>query len=93
MRANRERGVTLLQKYIKVDRQLAELGYKYLLDDLTSYTFVTGRGLKTAQDIIAMRDPKIRNFNVEELLDQRILTKVVKSGYVEEIERRYKLRS
>jgi len=93
MRANKERGVALLQKYIKVDRQLAELGYKFLLDDLTSYTFVTPRGLKTAQDIIALRDPKIRNFNVEELLDQRILAKVVKSGYVEEIERRYKLRS
>lgn len=92
MRANKERGVTLLQKYIKVDRQLAELGYKFLLDDLTSYTFVTPRGLKTAQDIIAMRDPKIVKFNVEELLDQRILTKVVKSGYVEDTERKYKLR-
>jgi len=92
MRANKERGIALLQKYIKVDRQLAELGYKFLLDDLTSYTFVTPKGLKTAQDIIAMRDPKIRNFNVEELLDQRILARVVKSGYVEEIERKYKLR-
>jgi len=92
MRANKERGVALLQKYIKVDRQLAELGYKLLLEDLTSYTFVTPRGLKTAQEVIALRDPKIKNFNVEELLDQRILTKVVKSGYVEEIERKYKLR-
>jgi NitT/TauT family transport system substrate-binding protein len=93
MRANKERGIALLQKYLKVDRQLAELGYKFLLDDLTSYTFVTPKGLKTAQDIIAMRDPKIVKFNVEELLDQRVLTKVVKSGYVEDIERRYKLRS
>ncbi len=92
MRANKERGVALLQKYLKVDRQLAEVGYKFLLDDLTSYTFVTPRGLKTAQDIIALRDPKIRGFNVEELLDQRILTKVAKSGYVEEIERKYRLR-
>lgn len=92
MRANKERGIALLQKYIKVDRQLAELGYKFLLDDLTSYTFVTPKGLKTAQDIIALRDSKIVKFNVEELLDQRILTKVVKSGYVEEIERKYKLR-
>ena len=43
MRANKERGVAFLQKYIKVDRQLAELGYKLLLEDLTSYTFVTLR--------------------------------------------------
>jgi len=92
MRANKERGLAVLQKHIKVDRQLAELGYKFLLEDLTSYTFVTVKGLKTAQDIIALRDPKIQKFNVEELLDQRILTKVVKSGYVEEIERKYKLR-
>jgi NitT/TauT family transport system substrate-binding protein len=93
MRAQKERGVAILQKYIKADRQLAELGYKLLLEDLTAYTFVTARGLKTAQDVIALRDPKITKFNVEELLDQRILTKVVKSGYVEEIERKYKLRS
>ena len=92
MRANKERGVALLQKYLKVDPQLAEVGYKFLLDDLTSYTFVTPRGLKTAQDIIALRDPKIRSFNVEDLLDQRILTKVAKSGYVEEIEKKYRLR-
>jgi hypothetical protein len=85
-------GLAILQKHIKVDRQLAELGYKFLLEDLTPYTFVTVRGLKTAQEVIALRDPKIAKFNVEELLDQRILTKVVKSGYVEEIERKYKLR-
>ncbi len=92
MRAQKERGQAILQKHLKVDRQLAELGYKYLLEDLTPYTFVTVKGLKTAQDAIALRDPKIMKFNVEELLDQRILTKVVKSGYVEEIERKYKLR-
>jgi NitT/TauT family transport system substrate-binding protein len=92
MRAQKERGLAILQKYIKVDRQLAELGYKFLLEDLTSYTFVTVKGLKTAQDVIALRDPKIAKFNVEDLLDQRILTKVVKSGYVDEIERKYKIR-
>jgi len=92
MRAQKERGIAILQKYLKTDRQLAELGYKFLLEDLTPYTFVTVKGLKTAQDVIALRDPKIAKFNVEELLDQRILTKVAKSGYVEEIERKYKLR-
>ncbi len=92
MRAQKERGMAILQKYLKVDRPLAELGYKLLLQDLTPYTFVTSRGLKTAQEVIALRDPKITSFNVEELLDQRILARVVKSGYVEEIERRYKLR-
>jgi NitT/TauT family transport system substrate-binding protein len=93
MRSQKERGVAILQKYLKTDRQLAELGYKFLLEDLTPYTFVTVKGLKTAQDVIALRDPKITKFNVEDLLDQRILAKVVKSGYVEEIERKYKLRS
>jgi NitT/TauT family transport system substrate-binding protein len=92
MRAQKERGVAILQKHLKTDRQLAELGYKLLLEDLTPYTFVTARGLKTARDVIALRDPKITKFNVEELLDQRILTQVVRSGYVEEIERKYKLR-
>jgi len=92
MRAQKERGVAILQKYLKVDRPLAEQGYKFLLEDLTPYTFVTVKGLKTAQEVIMLRDPKIAKFNVEDLLDQRILTKVVKSGYVEEIERKYKLR-
>jgi len=92
MRSQKERGLAVLQKHIKVDRPLAEIGYKNLLEDLTPYTFVTVKGLRTVQEIIALRDPKIAKFNVEDLLDQRILSKVVKSGYVEEIERRYKLR-
>lgn len=92
MRAQKERGLAVLQKHVKVDRQFAEIGYKNLLGDLTSYTFITVKGLKTVQEIIALRDPKIVKYNVEDLLDQRILTKVVKSGYVEETERKYKLR-
>jgi ABC-type nitrate/sulfonate/bicarbonate transport system substrate-binding protein len=93
MRAQKERGLAVLQRHIKTDRQLAEVGYKNLLNDLTPYTFITVSGLKTVQEIIALRDPKIAKYNVEDLLDQRILTKIVKSGYVEEIERKYKIRS
>jgi NitT/TauT family transport system substrate-binding protein len=93
MRAQKEKGLAVLQRHIKADRQIAEIGYKYLLDDLTPYTFVTVKGLKTVQDLIALRDPKIAKYSVEDLLDQRILTKVVQSGYVEGIERKYKIRS
>jgi NitT/TauT family transport system substrate-binding protein len=92
MRSQKEKGLAVLQKHLKVDRPLAEIGYKNLLADLTPYTFVTVKGLRTVQEIIALRDPKIAKFNVEDLLDQRILKKVVASGYVEEIDRRYKLR-
>ena len=92
MRAQKERGLAVLQKHIKTDSRLAEIGYKNLLEDLTPYTFITVKGLKTVQEIISLRDPKIAKFNVEDLLDQRILKKVAQSGYVEEIERRYKLR-
>jgi NitT/TauT family transport system substrate-binding protein len=93
MRAQKERGLAVLQKHIKTDRALAEVGYKNLLEDLTPYTFITVKGLRTVQEIVALRDPKVAKFNVEDLLDQRILKKVVASGYVEEIERAYRLRS
>ena len=93
MRAQKERGLAVLQRHIKTDRALAEIGYKNLLDDLTAYTFTTVKGLKTVQEIVALRDPKIAKYNVEDLLDQRVLKKVVDSGYVEEVERRYKIRS
>jgi NitT/TauT family transport system substrate-binding protein len=92
MRSQKEKGLAVLQKHLKVDRPLAEIGYKNLLADLTPYTFVTAKGLRTVQEIIALRDPKIAKFNVEDLLDQRILKKVVASGYTDEIDRRYKLR-
>ena len=92
MRAQKEKGLAVLQRHIKTDRALAEIGYKNLLDDLTPYTFTTVKGLKTVQEIVALRDPKIAKYNVEDLLDQRILKKVVESGYVEEIERKYKIR-
>jgi NitT/TauT family transport system substrate-binding protein len=93
MRAQKERGLAVLQRHIKTDRALAEVGYKNLLEDLTAYTFTSVKGLRTVQEIVAVRDPKIAKYNVEDLLDQRILKKVVESGYVEEIERKYKIRS
>jgi NitT/TauT family transport system substrate-binding protein len=93
MRAQKERGLAVLQRHIKTDRALAEIGYKNLLNDLTAYTFTSVKGLRTVQEIIALRDPRIAKYNVEDLLDQRILKRVVESGYVEEIERRYKIRS
>ena len=93
MRAQKEKGLAVLQRHIKTDRALAEIGYKNLLDDLTPYTFTTVKGLRTVQEIVALRDPKIAKYNVEDLLDQRILKKVVDSGYVEETERKYKIRS
>lgn len=93
MRAQKERGLAVLQRHIKTDRALAEIGYKNLLDDLTPYTFTSVKGLKTVQEIVALRDPKITKYNVEDLLDQRVLKKVVESGYVEELERKYKIRS
>ena len=93
MRAQKERGLAVLQRHIKTDRALAEIGYKNLLEDLTAYTFTSVKGLRTVQEIIALRDPKIAKYNVEDLLDQRVLKKVVESGYVEEIERKYKIGS
>jgi NitT/TauT family transport system substrate-binding protein len=93
MRAQKERGLAVLQRHIKTDRALAEIGYKNLLEDLTAYTFTSVKGLRTVQEIVALRDPKIAKYKVEDLLDQRVLKKVVESGYVEEIERRYKIRS
>ncbi len=93
MRAQKERGLAVLQRHIKTDRALAEIGYKNLLEDLTAYTFTSVKGLRTVQEIVALRDPKIAKYNVEDLLDQRVLKKVVESGYVEEIVRKYKIRS
>ena len=93
MRAQKERGLAVLQRHIKTDRTLAEIGYKNLLEDLTAYTFTSVKGLRTVQEIVALRDPKIAKYNVEDLLDQRVLKKVVESGYVEELERKYKIRS
>ena len=46
MRSQKEKGLAVLQKHLKVDRPLAEIGYKNLLADLTPYTFVTTKGLK-----------------------------------------------
>lgn len=92
MRAQKERGLAVLQQHIKTDVQLAEIGYKNLLEDLTAYTFISVKGLRTVQDIIALRDSKIAKYNVEDLLDRRILKGIVASEYIEEIERKYKIR-
>jgi hypothetical protein len=64
---SKEGGLAVLQKHITTDRQLAEVGYKLLLEDLMPYSFVTVKGVKTVQEIVALRDPKIGKYNVEDL--------------------------
>jgi ABC-type nitrate/sulfonate/bicarbonate transport system substrate-binding protein len=50
MRAQKERGLAVLQRHIKTDRAIAEIGYKNLLEDLTAYTFISVKGLRTVQE-------------------------------------------
>ena len=78
---------------------LVEQGIELLAQDGVRVVMLTGDSRTTAQavarkdqEIVALRDPKVMKFNVEELLDQRILTRVVQSGYVDDLERKYKIR-
>jgi hypothetical protein len=50
MRAQKEKGLAVLQRHIKTDRAIAEIGYKNLLEDLTAYTFISVKGLRIVQE-------------------------------------------
>jgi hypothetical protein len=80
MRAQKETGLAVLQRHIKADRAIAEIGYKNLLEDLMADTFISVKGLRTVQEIIALRDPKIAKYNVEDLLISASLKRSSRAG-------------
>src|SRR5207237_10859083 len=65
------------------DPQAAEEGYPDLLGTLNRKPYPSIDGLRNAQRLMVVQNPKVANVKVEDLVDSRFIRKLDESGFID----------
>lgn len=71
---------------------VAEEGYRDLLNSVERKPFPSVAGLRNMQRLMKLRNPKLENVKIEELIDDRILRRLDESGFISRTFAAYGLR-
>ena len=83
--ANKSSTLKTIQRHLKVGEREAEEGYKDMAIGLERKPFPTVDGLRNAQRLMKLRNPKVETVRVEELIDDRILRRLDESGFIDRL--------
>jgi NitT/TauT family transport system substrate-binding protein len=87
---NRAAVVDTIMKRLRLsDRAVAEEGYQDVIKSVERKPFTTVEGMRNIQRLMKQRSPAVENFNVEEMLDDRILRRLDQSGFIDGLYRSY----
>jgi ABC-type nitrate/sulfonate/bicarbonate transport system substrate-binding protein len=87
--ANKGRALTILKRYLRVNDQEAEEGYKDVINGLDRKPHASLAGLRNVQRLMKARNPAVEKVKVEELVDDRFMKKLDQSGFIDEMYARY----
>jgi len=73
---------TIMQHLRISDPATAEEGYQDLITGLEKKPFPSIEGLLNTQRLLKLRNPKLENIKVEELIDDRIIRRLEESGFI-----------
>src|SRR5262249_39191616 len=83
--ANKTATLKIIQKHLKVGERDPEEGYKDMAIGLERKPLPSLEGLRNAQRLLKLRNPKLENIKLEELIDDRILRRLDESGFFERV--------
>jgi NitT/TauT family transport system substrate-binding protein len=83
--ANKASTLKIIQRRLKVGDREAEEGYKDMAIGLERKPFPSPEGLRNAQRLMKLRNPKLEAVRVEELVDDRILRRLDESGFIDRL--------
>jgi NitT/TauT family transport system substrate-binding protein len=83
--ANKFSTLKIIQRHLKVSDREAEEGYKDMAIGLERRPFPTADGLRNAQRLMKLRNPKVESVRVEELIDDRILRRLDEGGFIDRL--------
>jgi ABC-type nitrate/sulfonate/bicarbonate transport system substrate-binding protein len=83
--ANKAATLQLLQRRLRVSASEAEEGFKDMALGLDRKPYPSLDGLRNIQRLMKLRNPKVENTKVEELVDDRILRKLDDSGFIDRL--------
>jgi ABC-type nitrate/sulfonate/bicarbonate transport system substrate-binding protein len=82
---NKGKVIDLLSKRLKITGQEAEEGYRDMLLGLERKPYPSVEGLKNIQRLMKIRNPRMAELKVEELIDDRFIRKLDESGFMDRL--------
>jgi hypothetical protein len=74
-----------IMRRLKADENSAEEGYEDLLRALDRKPFPSVEGLRNAQRLMKVRNPKLGELKVESIIDGRIMRKLEENGFIDSV--------
>lgn len=82
---NKAATIKLLQRRLRVSEREAEEGFVDMLIGMDKKPFPSMDGLRNIQRLMKLRNPKMANIKVEDLVDDQILRRLDDSGYIDKL--------
>ena len=87
--SNKSKALVILKKYLRINDQEAEEGYKDVITGLDRKPHASLAGLRNVQRLMKLRNPNVEKVKVEELVDDRFMKKLDQSGFIDEMYAKY----
>lgn len=87
--ANKPTALAILKRYLRINDQEAEEGYKDVINGLDRKPYATVAGLSNVQRLMKLRNPSVGKIKVEDLIDDRFMKKLDQSGFIDEMYAKY----
>jgi ABC-type nitrate/sulfonate/bicarbonate transport system substrate-binding protein len=87
--ANKGVALAILKRYLRINDQEAEEGYKDVINGLDRKPHASLDGLRNVQRLMKLRNPAVEKVKVEELVDDRFMKKLDQSGFIDELYAKY----
>ncbi len=87
--AHKPTTLKILEKKLGIDEHMAEEGYKDMLIGFDRKPYASPEAVRNIQRLMKLRNPKVENVKVEELIDDRILRRLDQSGFIDGLYARY----
>jgi NitT/TauT family transport system substrate-binding protein len=79
----------IVRKYLKVDAQSAEEGYKDMVIGFDRKPYPSPKGVINTVRLMKTRNPKVANVKPEDIIEDGILRKLDQSGFIDEMYTKY----
>jgi hypothetical protein len=81
--------MAILKKYLRINDQEAEEGYKDVITGLDRKPHAALAGLRNVQRLMKLRNPSVEKVKVEDLVDDRFMKKLDQSGFIDQMYAKY----
>ena len=83
--ANKPATLKLLQRRLRVNEREAEEGFVDIAIGMDKKPYPSMDGLRNIQRLMKLRNPKLANIKVEDLVDDQILRRLDESGFIDKL--------